>query len=208
MLITSPRLHLPLRVISKEGKQVFQGVDILFGYLLFLEYGSFDFCIPVDCKLENGKVYVNKQKGLEEFKEVHETYLEPKQIKLLRAWGDTEDAWDPNFLLLCYVEYEESWEICSTKILNEYPHKVQLEFKRPLCTTEKNDTYEIPVYDTLYDAMQKAKQKKLLINDKPKTKPKLKQLKTPRPTKQPKINLKELEIKTTFTFLKGQTYEM
>ena len=209
MFYTSPRLQLPLNLVSKEGKHVFQGIDILFGYLVFIEYGSFDFCSSVDCKLENGKVYVNKEKGMDEFKEVqYDVSKTPLKIKFVKVFGDTEEMWDPNYILLCYVEYENEWQICTTNILNEYSNILQFEFTRPLCAIEKDDIYEIPFYKTLYDALSKAKQKKLLLIEKPKPKPKLKQLKTPKPTKQPKINLKELEIKTTFTFLKGQSYEL
>jgi len=203
----SPRLVLGDTLYRTEGKeripQPLNSTDLLFGYLCFLEFGSFCFCEETEVKHLNEKVYVNHNHI---WKLVDSPYDIDKveKVKLLKCLG--KDVWDPHFFLLLKVEGEGFIEIVDLKEANkikinklmiqgifEKCKKTEFTFQEKLW----DDVFEIPRYDTILELLKLKKKEKESRKNKIASNPE--QHKTDKPKSPPTIT----EEITTFTFLKG-----
>lgn len=216
MEIRSPRLFTnPLCVKHRDGIFELNSCNTLFGLLLFLEYGNWEFseqildeAINIEKKL---LFYRNEERAISDVSTFNEINF--NKCKLLKLYG-CNDNWNANFLLLCFVEFNDaSWEIYDLEILNNQKVNKYLDLLLNITNTNTEfleDMYVIPKYTNFWDAVLKASTKTLFDVTQVSIKREiLKKQKRRRSidkiiqTKKKKINVKDLEIKTTFTFLKG-----
>lgn len=200
-----PRLVLGDTLYRTDGKERIQqqlnSTDLIFGYLCFLEFGSFCFCEEAEVKHINDEVYIHFNhiwKMLDNPYDIEKV----EKVTMLKCLG--KDVWDPHFFFLLKVEGEGFVEIVDLKEANnikinklmikgifEKCKKTEYSFQDKLW----DDIFETPKYETLLEMMLKLKKKE---KDK-KNKIALHIPKVEKP-KSPPIITKEI---TTFTFLKG-----
>jgi hypothetical protein len=206
MMIKSycPRLVLEDTLYRTEGKQKIRqnlnSLDLMFGYLCFLEFGSFSFCETAEIKVMDDKIYVFVNN---EWKIINGDYEKSKILKvtILKFLG--KDVWDPNFFLMLMVEGQGICEVVDIKEGNdEFINKLMIKSILEKCRKTKeeynfqsavfDDEYEFRKYDSIIDILKPKKKEK-----------EKKHVKIVSPEKQiPEKQVITKEI-TVFTFLKG-----
>ena len=218
----SPRLSVnPWGILHKDGfEHPCSYSSCIFGLILFLEYGSFEFSEDVKSKFDNNAFFISLYCN-EDYKTIKEEYngMEIKNIKILKCFGSKQEDWDPNFLLFLYIENQEGYDFYNLKVLQKFGSNElnkKIIFSRDINSNFDDDLYNIPIYLNVYEAAKKANEKKLFEIivlkkiEKVNCTKKIKKQKGKEESNvnNKKINLKDLEIKTSFTFLKGIKYEI
>lgn len=181
MKIVCPRLVCDEKLYRTESKDntpiELDSNDVMFGYLCFLEFGSFDFCTEVDVKFDSC-LLINNFKGSNEFKSIqssiglHEIEI-ISDVNVLKLLGNT--VWDETFYLVLQINFNnDTWGIfdltvANNKKINEYMQKSifkKLKRERDDYEFQKNvfdDEYEINImnYQDMFLPKKKKEKKQL-----------------------------------------------